>query len=307
MSASNLFRRGPIGPLAIAAAFACAHPGRAAADDDRASLENELVQFVIAAEYAAEDGPDASQFERPASACTDVVTALTKAGAKPTDMIEGSRTFPFKQAGAKCAAYAGWKAIADAMPAVTEAAEALATTPSITVGWGDESFDTKFGAFAAACAAGVDKALAAGAPKDKAVRVRDGREDRQLTLPAIRTDICDKLATWAKEFGPATRKAKEAQAAAAKLRYSQFGAAGDRLEWLSYYDPEAKGHTWYIPGCKPLDDPKKLVKAPVLLQWWTADDGQVTIRRFQFKGNKLVKDSSRTFLTEASASASRCK
>jgi len=45
----------------------------------------------------------------------------------------------------------------------------------------------------------------------------------------------------------------------------------------------------------------------VLLQWWTADDGQVTIRRFQFKGNKLVKDSSRTFLTEASASASRCK
>lgn len=294
--------------FAAAIALGLGAAGRpASAEPDRDALANELMQFVLAAEYAAEDGPDPSQFSRPATDCDQVVAALGKAGMKATDLIEGSRTFPFKQAGEKCRTYGSWKAIADAMPAVTEAAQALATTSAVTVGWGDESYATRYGALATACSAGVDKALAAGAAKDQAVMVRDGRADRRLTLPAIRADICDKLGAWAKEFGPATIKAKEAQKAAARQRYAQHGAAGDRLEWLAYYDSDAKGATWYTPGCKAVDDPRKLAKAPVLMQWWTANDGTVTIRRFQFKGNKLVKDTSKTFLTEALASASGCK
>lgn len=305
---ARLTHRIPVSPLALVVVAAAMSPaGRAHADPDRAQLETDLVQFVVAAEYAAADRPDPSLFERPAAACDAAVAALAKAGAKPTDMIEGVRTFPFKQAASKCLAYASWKALIDAMPTVTEAATALAISSKVTAGWGDESYATKDGALATACAAAVDKALAAGADKDQAFLVRDGQVDRRLTLPAVRTDVCDKLGAWAKEFGPATRKAKEAQAAAAKQRYAQFGAAGDRLQWLTFYDADAKGSTWYTPGCKELDDPKKLAKAPVLMKWWTADDGAVTIRRFQFKGNKLVKDTSRTFLTEAKASASGCK
>lgn len=305
MNTASPFRIGLAALVTTVGLGLAGQPAHAA--PDRAELGTQLVQFVIASEYAAKDGPDPAQFARPVSDCDAVVKALANAGMKPTDMIESSRTFPFRQAADKCRTYAGWKAIADAMPTVTQAAEALATTSLVTPGFGDESYATNYGTLASTCADGVDKALAAGAPKDAAVRVRDGREDRQLTLPAIRADICDKLGAWAKDFGPATRKAKEDAKAAAKERYAKFGAAGDRLEWLSYYDSDAKGSTWYTPGCKPLDDPKKLAKAPVLMKWWTADDGSVTIRRFQFKGNKLAKDTSRTFLTEALASASRCK
>jgi len=296
-----------VGPttLLVLAGLGLAAPA-ASAEPDRDKLVMQLLNFATAPEAAARDGVDPSRFREPASACDAVVAEMTKAGFKPTDLIGYSQTFPFKQAGEKCRAYAGWKAISEAMEPIRKADEALRATSAIKPGWGDASIATDDLALASACTAAIDQALAAGAPKDVVVP-RHVYGEPELTVPQMRTDICDKLAAWANDFGAATTKAKEAQKAAAKQRYAQYGAAGDRLEWLAYYDADAKGTTWYTPGCKGIDDPKKLAKAPVLMQWWTADDGTVTIRRFQFKGNKLVKDTSKTFLTEAKASASGCK
>ena len=260
-------------------------------DNDRAELLVELAGFEDAIASAKDDGDGdraADAFGRPASDCDDVMARLAKHGVKPTDV---------------CRSYARWQAAVEAAGVVALAGTDLATTSSLTAGQASEAFATTFGQSAGACTAAVDHALAAGVPPGLAVRIRSNLGDRSMTLAAARATICDPLTAWAREFGPATIAAKRAQEAAARQRYSQFGAAGDRLSWLAYYDADATGATWYLPGCKAEREPKKLVRAPVLMQWWTADDGTITIRRFQFKGNKLVGDTSRTFITEAAAHA----
>src|SRR4051812_20141585 len=76
--------------IATIAAALAARPRPARADDDRDALLVELNQFTIAVVYARDDGDRAaSYFERPASACADVVRRLGAAGVKPDELIDG--------------------------------------------------------------------------------------------------------------------------------------------------------------------------------------------------------------------------
>lgn len=275
---------------------------RADADEDRENLRVELLQFVNAVAEGREEGDRATSFTREPARWEQVVAGLKRAGMKPDDVIEGSESFPFREAGARCKAYAQWRELVGAAAVIAESAGDLAIGRGFKAGEVDASTATTFGTHAAACSAAIERALAAGAPATQAVRIRDNRGgDEAMTLAAARTSVCDALASWAKTYAVATTAAKQAAADAAKKRYSSVGAGGDKLSWLVYYDPDGTGATWFLPGCKEEGDPRKLAKAPVLLRWTTADDGTHEIRRLQFKGNKLVKDTTRTFLTEGAA------
>ncbi len=290
MPSLRRMNRPALAALATTLVAGLAAPPRVAhADDDKAELLVELAGFEDAIASAKEDGDRAGDaFGRPARDCDDVLARLAARGVRPTDV---------------CRTYASWQAAVEAAGVVAEAGTNLATTSVLTAGQASEAFAATFGQSAAACTAAVDHALAAGVPAGLAVRIRSNLGDDAMTLAAARTAICDPLAAWAREFGPATIAARHAQEAAARERYSKFGAAGDRLSWLAYYDADGRGTTWYLPGCKAESEPKKLAKAPVLMQWWTADDGTITIRRFRFKANKLVGDTSRAFATAAAAHA----
>ncbi|HVV83098.1 MAG TPA: hypothetical protein VHE35_08450 [Kofleriaceae bacterium] len=293
--------------LAAAALLGAAAPHPARAGDDRDALLLQLRQFTAAIATARSEGDRAASYlARPASECVDVVRRLAAAGMKPDDVIDGSEPYPFAQAGDRCRDYAQWRGAVQAGAAIAEAGTDLAMSATIAPGEVSEQLATSFGKVAATCSAAVDAALAGGTPPTLAVRIRSNLGDEAMTLPDARARVCEKLAAWAKAFGPATIAAKQAAAEAARTRYASVGAAGDRLSWLTYYDPDGRGATWFLPGCKEEGDPRRLAKAPVLLQWWSADDGTQTIRRLQFKGNKLVKDTTRTFLTEGAARAA-CK
>ena len=287
--------------LAAAGAVVLAAPPAAHADEQD-DLITELHRFTGSIEAAQADGDRAaSRLERPASECDEVVERLARTGMKPDDVIEAYPPYPFKDARGKCNTYRQWKAAVDAAVVIADAASALAMTATITPGWGDASYATDFGAKASACTAAVDRALAGGVPASLAVRVRSNLGDVTKPLPELRSAVCAKLADWAKGFAGATNAAKQAAADKARARYASVGAGGDKLSWLVYYDPDGAGTTWYLPGCKAEDDPKKLAKATVLMRWTEDADGTQSIRRLQFKGNKLVKDTSRNFLTEAAA------
>lgn len=279
----------------------------ARAGDDRDALLAELADFTGAVAEAKADGSRAKdRLTRPASECDQVVARLGKTGLKPDQTIDGDEPYPFKQAGERCRDYARWQAAVAAAAVVAETGDALAVTETLTAGKATEEFAVNYGKTAAGCSAAVEQALGKGVPPSLAIRIVSNAGDNTMTLPDARARFCQKLADWAKAFGPATIAAKQAAAEAARVRYASVGAGGDRLSWLTYYDPDGTGTTWFLPGCKEEGAPRKLAKAPVLLRWWTADDGTHTIRRLQFKGNKLVKDTTRSFLTEGAARAG-CK
>lgn len=293
--------RAALASIALAAGI-CTGARPARADDDRDQLVMELNMFSVAVVYAIEQGADAaSYFQRPASECLDVVRRLERAGMKPDERIEGPQPFTLRDAPVRCRKYREWQDTMAATGVIVEAAGALSIAQGLKPGEVDAAIATTDGTLAAACSAAVDRALAGDVPPTLSVRVRSNLGDLELTLPEARAKVCEKLAAWAKAYGPATIAAKQAAADAARARYASVGAGGDRLSWLVYYDPDGTGATWFLPGCKEEGDPRKLAKAPVLLRWTTADDGTHELRRLQFKGNRLVKDTTRSFLTEGAA------
>jgi hypothetical protein len=285
----------------LAAGIASA-PRAAHADDDRDQLLVELNLFRVAVDQAIEDGADAaSSFERPATDCADVVRRLGRAGMKPDDVIDGPAPYRFRDAPERCRQYGRWREVMAAVTVITEAAGDLAIARGLEPGEVDVSTATTYGARAAACSAAIDRALAGDVQPTLTLRVRSNLGDARLTFAEVRATICGELASWAKAYGPATIAARQAAAEAARRRYAQVGAAGDKLAWLVHYDPDGTGATWFLPGCKEEGDPRKLARAPVLLRWTEATDGTHHLRRLQFKGAKLVKDTSRLFLTEGAA------
>lgn len=297
--------RPPLVALAAALAALAAAPPAAHADDPD-SLRAELHLFALAVAGARAGEPEAGYFEAPAARCGQVVAALKKAGVKPDDVIEGGASFPFREADARCKEYGKWKPAVDTMTAMGDFLEDVAVTRAVKPGeQSNEELATRIAARGAECTRLVDGALAAGARGD--VKLPVPRRDEPMSLREARGEVCQALTDWAKGFVGANRDAREAMAKAARDRYAKHGAAGDRLQWLVYYDPDGQGTSWFLPGCKETQEPARLAKAPVIVRWTEEGDGTQHLRRLQFKGNKLVKDTSRSFLTEARARASGCK
>lgn len=81
--------------------------------------------------------------------------------------------------------------------------------------------------------------------------------------------------------------------------FVEAGAKGDKLDWLIGSGPGID--LWYVKGCKEPKNVKHLLKQSVWFQWRTDAAGLITILRVQFKGDKEVKVTEKTFLTEAKA------
>jgi hypothetical protein len=87
--------------------------------------------------------------------------------------------------------------------------------------------------------------------------------------------------------------------------FVEAGFTADKLEYLVYYGPEIDG--WYVKGCKEPKNLKALKKANAWFQWFTDSDGIITIRKYWWKGDKLVKTTEKQFVTEAKAYKIGCK
>jgi hypothetical protein len=306
-------RPGRLTALALVAAALLAalttipHAAASPEDDEREELRVELNLFLIAVLYTKQDGLGNGDYSRPPSRCLEVVAGLKRLGMKPDDIMDGREPYPFRDAGARCREYAEWYAFVGPARAVAGFQTDMEMYTRTQVGdpMHPAELSDRALARAAECTKVVEDGLAAGASPTMKLAIIWGQPP--MTLGEARAKICEPMATWARAFGPAQKAALEAMRKAARERYTKFGAAGDRLEWLQQYDSDGQGSSWPLPGCRHESDPKKLAKAPVLMKWWTADDGTVTLHRLQFKGNKLAKQTRRWFINEGAAWASGCK
>ncbi|HTJ41889.1 MAG TPA: hypothetical protein VL463_07315, partial [Kofleriaceae bacterium] len=109
---------------------------------------------------------------------------------------------------------------------------------------------------------------------------------------------CDAYVAWSKRLAQATAADDAAKAKAREAKYTSVGVGGEKLKLFLEYDDVY----WRTsPKCETEDDPKQLAKAKQLFQWLDNADGTVTIRKYQFAGNKVAKISNKTFTTAEKA------
>lgn len=123
------------------------------------------------------------------------------------------------------------------------------------------------------------------------------------TLDEFDAKVCDELAKQQPKWLADARAAYKTRREKALAPYIAAGIGGKKLDLMIEYD----GVYWRLPGGAKSDDPKKLAAAKVLFHWLEAKDPDPryvvhTIRKYQFKGNDLVKVSEKKYrrLTGAS-------
>jgi hypothetical protein len=250
------------------------------------SYDNQSVDFIN------REGVDgAGLFAEDPKGCTDAIAQAEKLGVAKTETVLAMENFPFRKAAEKCERYAKLKTLSTAFEAIKKAR----ITNNIITGMkagddGTTSWSQEGVSVGKACVAAINDAEAKGAIMDVIIH---------STSPELNaTDNrawCEDLAKRAAALAGESASADEAIAKKARERYTKFGASGDKLDWLLYYDKDGSGFTWYVAGCKPTDDPKTLVKSKVLTQLWENDDGSMRVRKLTFKGNKKLKDTEREF------------
>lgn len=313
--------------LACAFVMLLAIPGTALADaeSDRKRTMDWVEDVVASAGRGTYDlqrkgtFADVKQMPQPGK-CLEAVKEAKAKGVKGTDMmlsyhfetypgkaggavapdVGNSWTLAFSKADSICADYEELRGLVDAVaPLVSYWGEVSATKE------GPEDYDSRVvvdGQFekyvekGKACKAEVAKVVAGGAPRDVAVSFH-GTES--LTLDQFETKVCQAYIDWGTMMGVEVKKRKDAKLAALEAEYKKAGAKGDKLAWLVDRGPGIDG--WYVKGCKEPKNLKALVKASVWFQWFYPPDGGHTIRRIQFKGNKQVKVTEKTYDTEAKA------
>ncbi|HUQ07144.1 MAG TPA: hypothetical protein VM261_31855 [Kofleriaceae bacterium] len=249
-------------------------------------------------EVVANEGLDgAGRLSEDPAGCTDAIDQLKDLGVGPTEVVYGGEQFPLRKAPEKCARYAKLKTLSVAFDAITEARQVHNIIGTMKPGDdGTTLWSGKATTLGKACVDAINAAEAKGAIMDVVLR----SPDPQMTAAQTRT-WCEGLIERGAALQGASADADTAKKKAAHDRYAKFGAGGERLSLLTYYDPDGTGFNWRVGGCKVTDDPKTLAKTKVLFQWWENDDGTHRIRKYSFKGNKKVGDQERSFLTEAKA------
>jgi len=310
---------------ATAALLATTHLAHADAEGDRRiardKASNVLGDSAKAIDQLQRNGTFASTENMPKLGdCLQAVKDAAAAGLKDSDNLSSQwfEVYPGKDGGAVapdvgnvwtmplskakgiCSRYEGLRRLVDAAKPLEKFWEQASNTKREAAEFltliTDDNQWTSWMAMGEQCKQTVEAAVDAGAPSDVAVSFR-GTEN--LTLGEFETKICQPLIDWATRMSVEVPKLKKARLAEMAAVYKKAGAKGDKLEWLVDRGPGIDG--WYLKGCKEPKDVKQLVKASVWFQWFYPPDGGHMIRRIQFKGNKQVKVTERTYETEAKA------
>jgi len=216
-----------------------------------------------------------------------------------TEFVWGGDKFPLKDAPAQCERYGKARAAHEALPAIMSAHQETQRLPKIDIKDPDQVGSAAYSATVGKdCLTAIDAAIAGGAVADRELDLAWGGK---YSLNSGRA-MCEQLVKDATTLAAASATANADRGKAAREKYTKFGAAGERLEWLLYYDPDGEGKIWYLPPkCEQTEDPKVLAKAKVLIRWNIADDGTQVLQKLIFKGNKLLKTVEKSFPTEAKA------
>lgn len=276
--------RFPILTLALATAALTAAPARAELDDAGHQVESDLRDFQSAVVAGKESGDRvAHYFSKSPDECDAAIARGKQLGISPSEVMQGNPdAFLFKRAGATCDAYRTWKRVIEGAVALADAKSRFGIAQTMKPGEVTGEWANQYGAVGAKCLADLDamKGLALDVP----VSIGGGEPE---TLAAARTTYCQGLVDWAKGFAVATDKVRADALAALRGKYTKFGIKGDRLKLLMELDD----YTLYGRGCNStVDDIPARKKAAVLVYFTELANGGTGIRRYDFRGDKLVRE-----------------
>jgi hypothetical protein len=272
----------------------------AAADirDDLPMYARAIADLKSQYSRALRPGPD------PVAACRRVVADARAAGVRPTEAlrdvdfenvrgavrIDGTWQLAVRDAGNVCGALAYWRTVAKLEGAVSEAQSKLDWVAMIDKARNHPENAAMLAGVGNACDAAVDAAYAAGVAPDTTFPVHGIDTDRTLTLAAAKAQVCAKVAAIATTFAQDVERERLAAWERIAAPYKAAGVKGERLDYL------VSGHRYakYGVGGVELTTIKQLAKAKVMFEMLTGQ-GVVTLRRTEFKGDKLVGTSTQEF------------
>lgn len=280
---SSWARRGPL-LLGALASLATAAPSVARADDDAiAAARAAMWDHAVNARHWVELGDQTRLEDSDITACRAAVAAGTKAGVKPTDMVElVGKNLLWRNVGTICDELVG----ALAFERVN-----LAVGKTIQTGLrhdDDPNLMANMQPYAKECLVVVDRAIADGLPTDHKFTVGPQGNQQVVTLSEARA-ACADIVDRGGKIAAAAQAIKDAEVAALKARWVKLGAKGDRLEFLMNRDNiELRGK-----GCRILAD-KARVSAAVLYQV-NEDDSYWYVWKTTFKKDRLLGSDSRQY------------
>lgn len=288
-----------IASLAVGAGLIAMTGGAARAELDEAGKEIErgLAEFQSATQAGKDSGESvAHYFHRPVADCHALVARGKELGIKPSQEMWGSPDkYLFKRAGEKCDEYGVWKQLVEAAAYLTEARTHHQIALGMKPGEVSGEWAQNYGKVGSDCLVEIDRRIAAGLATDLPVKI--GGEER--TIADARATYCQGLVDWAGGFAAETERVRAEELAKITAKYTKYGIKGDRLALLV----DSDNTYFYGKGCdEVITDIAKLAKAKVLFYWTELAYGAGWgVRRYQFKGHKLVKESYREFSRQEAA------
>ena len=252
-------------------------------------------EYEIAIRDAKDHGYRAiSEFSEPAESCTALIQKAKAIGVGPDEQLKGlTGPFPFKRAAQLCATYRTWKHTLDGAALLDAFYTMAPVLETIKPGDYGDTAVKNWGLAAKKCVEQVGEVISSGA--DATQKIKDVY-NLELSLTEGK-QFCQRILDWSDGFAAETKRVAEEKAAAIRGKYTKVGITGDRLDNFIHYD----NVQWMVSGCVAEENLQKLKRAAVLFQWLEHSDGSYGVRRFQFKGDKLVRTSEQRYLTSAAA------
>jgi hypothetical protein len=251
----------------------CATLTGVAAADPVADLVSTLATYQARTEHLAyylSEGIDPARF--PIRGCH---TALERGRAAGIEVTTANV--------AVCNAFVARHQLAEADAALTTAHDWFFYNDQIGYESNNEDNGPTMVKDAARCKSEMSRLLAAGMPTN--VEITIGKADPlTLTMSDANTKVCQRLAKIASTFSRDVRQAKAQRIAEIAGPYKAAGITGDRLDFLV----DHTSYAMYGVGGVELETPKQLKRANVIFELLGPASGRYTLRRYQFRGDKLV-------------------
>jgi hypothetical protein len=295
--APSAARAFPALAAAAAAALTLAAPAVAHAElsEEAKGLTFRFRDYQIAVRDAKALGFGAKdQFRETPESCVQLIEQAKALGVGGGELISGvDGNYPFKKTAELCASYRTWKLNLDGAAVLDKLTTMVPNIETLEPGLYGETAIRNWALAAQECLGQLETVVAAGA--DAAQPIKDINH-QELSLAQGRA-LCQRVVGWSEGFAEETKKLAKAKADAIRAKYTKVGIGGERLDTFVHYD----NVQWMASGCAAENDLKRLKRAAVLFQWLEHSDGTYGVRRFQFRGDKLLRTTEQRYLTSAAA------
>lgn len=283
--------------IALAFAALTAVPFAAHADDRSDAVDRlyDYLNAIVDMKHSPMNGPDA---RLPIGGCDEAVAKARAAGV--ADDFSVREDLKFGAMPGKCKEFVEWHRIAEAAKVLLDSDDMNYWLTEIDIAENDEKNQEGLVAQSAKCTSEMDRLLAEGLKTDITI---DTRIAHKITLAEGKEKICAPLAKAAKTFAKSVTKARDEKLAAATAPYKKVGITGDRLQVCIQWH----GYMLRGVGGRELASPRDR-KTPSLMFATlgpASDTGLYTIRRFAFRGDKLISVTEQQFLRMPGAAGYR--